>query len=208
VNIPIAYEDNWLLVADKPSGLLVMPTPKREKRTLNDILNKDLEERKITYRLHPCHRLDRETSGLIIYAKGKSVQKKMMDVFKERKVKKTYIAFVQGAMPAERGQIQLPLEGLSALTSYRVLEKRKDFSVLEVTPLTGRTNQIRIHLKYMAHPVVGETKYAFRKDFLLRAKRLCLHAQKLEFIHPKTGKLLKLTADLPNGLKGFLDKHL
>ena len=84
MNIPIIYEDEWLLVADKPSGLLTVPTPKNEKRTLTSILN-----------LYPCHRLDRETSGLIIYAKDKSTQQKMMDEFRGRKVKKTYLAFVR-----------------------------------------------------------------------------------------------------------------
>ena len=88
MNISIIYEDDWLLVADKPSGLLVIPTPKKESRTLTNILNEDLQNRGIPYRLHPCHRLDRETSGLIIYAKGKSVQQKMMHEFKEKKVKK------------------------------------------------------------------------------------------------------------------------
>jgi RluA family pseudouridine synthase len=186
VNIPIVYEDEWLLIVDKPSGLLVIPTPKNEKRTLTSILG-----------LHPCHRLDRETSGLIIYAKGKSIQKKMMQFFKERKIKKTYIAFVAGNPFRNQGEIRTPVEGLTAITKYRVIQRKKDFSVVEVNPLTGRTNQIRIHFKSIGHPVLGETKYAFRRDFKLRAKRLCLHAWQLEFTHPVTGKSLSLEADLP-----------
>jgi RluA family pseudouridine synthase len=204
MGIPIVSEDDWLLVVNKPSGLLVIPTPKKEKRTLTSILNEDLIKKGIPYRLHPCHRLDRETSGLIIYAKGKSIQKKIMDEFKYKKIKKTYIAFVQGILSQNEGKIQIPIEGLSAITKYKVIQRKNDFSVLEVIPLTGRTNQIRIHLKQIGYPILGERKYAFRKDFKIKAKRLCLHAKKLEFLHPITKKVLMLNADLPADMKNLL----
>ncbi len=196
MNIPIIYEDEWLLVADKPSGLLTVPTPQNEKRTLTSILN-----------LYPCHRLDRETSGLIIYAKNKDIQQMMMDEFRARKVKKTYIAFVRGEPAQSQGEITNRIEGLSAQTRYKVIEKRGDFAILEVNPLTGRTNQIRIHLKQIGHPILGESKYAFRRDFKLKAKRLMLHAAGLEFKHPVTGKQLCLRMDLPDELKEFLESH-
>jgi RluA family pseudouridine synthase len=196
VNIPIIYEDEWLLVVDKPSGLLTVPTPKNEKRTLTSILN-----------LYPCHRLDRETSGLIIYAKDKSIQEKIMDQFRGRKVHKTYTAFVRGSPYSSQGEVKHKIEGLTAVTRYKVIAKRKDFAIVEVNPLTGRTNQIRIHFKQIGHPVLGETKYAFRRDFTIKAKRLMLHAAKLEFVHPVTGKLLQLKSDLPDYLKDFLKSH-
>ncbi|MFA5096754.1 MAG: RluA family pseudouridine synthase [Candidatus Omnitrophota bacterium] len=191
------YEDEWLLIADKPSGLLTVPTPKNEKRTLTSILN-----------LYPCHRLDRETSGLIIYAKNKHIQQKVMDEFRARRVKKTYLAFVRGLPHREEGEIKNRIEGLSAQTRYKVIEKRKDFAILEVNPLTGRTNQIRIHLKQIGHPILGETKYAFRRDFKIRVKRLMLHACRLEFRHPATGKVLRLAGALPDGLREFLNSHV
>ena len=196
MNIPVIYEDDYLLVVDKPSGLLTIPTPKNEQRTLTSILG-----------LYPCHRLDRETSGLIIYAKTKSVQQKMMEEFKQRLVKKTYIAFVRGIPHEQQRVIKNRIEGMSAQTRYKVIEKRRDFAIVEVMPLTGRTNQIRIHLKSIGHPILGETKYAFRRDFKIKAKRLCLHAKGLEFKHPVNGKPLCLTAVLPKDLKEFLDKH-
>ena len=93
MNIPIVYEDDWFLVLNKPAGLLSVPTPKKESRTLTGILNQDAETRDLKYRLHPCHRLDRDTSGLIIYAKGKSIQKNMIDAFRNRVVGKKYVAF-------------------------------------------------------------------------------------------------------------------
>ena len=196
MDIPVIYEDDWLCIVDKPSGLLSIPTPKKEKRTLTSIL-----------RMHPCHRLDRETSGLIIYAKGKSIQKKMMDEFKQKKVLKTYIAFVQGKLPRNQGEINSSIEGHRAITKYKIIEARRNFSVAEVMPLTGRTNQIRIHFRNIGHPIVGETKFAFRRDFKLKAKRLCLHAKALEFMHPVTGKNVSLSIDLAKDLKEFLEKH-
>lgn len=207
MNIPVIYEDDWLLVLNKPQGLLTIPTPQNESRTLTSILNEDLKKRNLSYRLHPCHRLDRETSGLIIYAKGKSIQKKMMELFKHKKIKKTYIAFVKGIMQQNQGKVKAPIKGQNAVTDYKVMEKRKDFTILEVMPLTGRRNQIRIHFKYIGHPILGETRYAFRRDFKLKAKRLCLHAKGLEFIHPVTKECIRLHADLPQDLKYFLEKN-
>jgi len=207
MNIPVVYEDDWLVIVDKPAGLLTIPTPKKEKRTLTSILNDDLKERELLYRLHPCHRLDRETSGLIIYAKGKASQDKVMELFHSREVKKTYLAFVQGNLPRPEGEIKSPIEGRHALTRYKVIEKRKGFTVVEVSPSTGRTNQIRIHFQQMGHPILGESKFAFRRDFKIKAKRLCLHAQKLDFPHPVTKKVLKIDLDLAQDLKEILAKY-
>lgn len=204
MNIPILYEDDWLLVVDKPAGLLTIPTPKNERRTLSSILNDYAKEKGFSYRFHPCHRLDRQTSGLIIYAKGKSIQKKVMDLFKDRKIKKKYTAFVHGRILKNRDLINMPIEGRDAITEYKLIEQKKDFAILEVTPLTGRTNQIRIHLKGIGHPIVGDTKYAFRKDFRLKSKRLCLHAAELEFQHPVTAKFVHIYSELPKDLKEFL----
>ncbi|MCX5704727.1 MAG: RluA family pseudouridine synthase [Candidatus Omnitrophica bacterium] len=203
-NIPIVFEDDWLVVADKPSGLLTIPTPKNESRTLTSILNNDLIEKGITYRLHPCHRLDRDTSGLVIYAKGKSIQQKMMDEFKARVVSKTYIAFVRGYPTKSEGEMKDPIEGQSALTRYKVIGKKEGFSVVEVSPVTGRTNQVRIHFKQLGNPIMGETRFAFRKDFTIKVKRLCLHAHTLEFKHPVTGKIISLEAVLPQAMEALL----
>lgn len=207
MNIPIIYEDDWLCIVDKPAGLLTVPTPKKEQRTLTGILNDDLKTKGKAYRLHPCHRLDREASGLIIYAKGKSIQRKMMELFRAKKVSKGYIAFVHGSLGKETGQIQAPIDGLPAQTGYRVILRKKDFDVAQVTTSTGRTNQIRIHFKSIGHPLVGETKFAFRKDFKLKAKRASLHAKSLEFIHPVSGRHLKAESALAPDMQKFLELH-
>ncbi len=207
MNIPVAFEDDWLLVVDKPAGLLSVPTPKDESRTLTSILNQDAREKNLGYHLYPCHRLDRQTSGLVIYAKSKAIEQKMALVFRDRKVSKKYIAFVHGKLAHAQGAISSAIEGKSALTKYRVIEERSNYSVLEVAPVTGRTNQIRIHFKSIQHPLVGEDKFIFRKDYALRFKRICLHAQELEFLHPVTQKQLSLQLDLPLDLKKFLKDH-
>ena len=207
MNIPVVYEDEWFLVADKPAGLLVVPTPKKEARTLTSILNEDALLKGYSYRLSPCHRLDRDTSGLIIYAKGKAARKKMEDIFRERKIKKSYFSLVSGIPPKKESRITALVFGLSATTDYRVVKKWKDFSELEVSPLTGRTNQIRLHLKQLGCPILGDYRFALRRDFKIKAKRLCLHAKGLEFRHPFTGSRIRLEAPLPQDLRELLQRH-
>ncbi len=212
-NVKIIYEDNDFIVANKPSGLLVIPTPKNEKNTLTNILNNYLRLKAEEANVHPCHRIDRETSGLVIYAKGKKNQQLMMDEFKERKVKKAYIAFAHGRIKPDSGAISEYIYNKNkkrnepAVTKYKVTQQCRDFTVLTVEPVTGRTNQIRIHFKSIGHPLVGESVYAFRKDFALRFKRVALHAESLSFFHPVTGKMLKFSAPLPQDMSDFLNKN-
>lgn len=209
----IIYEDEYYLVIDKPPGILVIPTPKGEKNTLTDLINSELAGRGTFAKAHPCHRLDRETSGLIIYAKGKKAQRLMMEEFNKRKVKKRYAAFVHGNVERKSGMIGFPVYNRNknrkeeAFTKYNVLQKKKGFTVLEVEPVTGRTNQIRIHLKGIGHPIVGESVYAFRKDFALKFKRAALHAAHLAFRHPLTGKAASFESPLPSDMRDFLNTN-
>lgn len=208
--LEIIYEDDWLIVINKPSGMLVIPTPKKETNTLSDLLNRELDIRRVEANAYPCHRLDRETSGLIIYAKGKHVQRLMMDQFKDRTVRKLYIAFVQGQVKKNSDTIEGYIYNRNkkrsdrAITKYKVMERRKDFTVLELEPVTGRTNQIRIQLKGIGHPILGESVYAFRRDFKVRFKRVALHAKRLEFTHPASRKRMVLDAPLAADMENFL----
>ena len=197
--IKTVYEDDYLLVVDKPSGLLVVPTPKKEKNTLTDIL-----------RLYPCHRLDRDTSGLIIYAKSKKIQQLMMLKFRRHQVNKEYIAFVRGRVKKASGRIKSYLKGKPkerpkfSVTDYKVVRYFNGFTEVCVRPITGRTNQIRIHFKQLGHPLLGERRFAFGKDFKIKFKRTALHAGRLYFKHPITNRDLRLYSKIPSDLQGLV----
>ena len=208
MSIPVVYEDDWLLVVNKPRGLLSIPAAGAKQRTLVEILNSNLSGKRLNYRLHPCHRLDKQTSGLLILAKGKAAQQKMMAEFKKKTVKKRYLAYIAGCLPKAQGAICKPIAGKPAVTYYRVLRKLPDFSVVEVYPRTGRKNQIRLHFRQIGHPVIGEDKFAYRRDFKIKANRLCLHAQALDFFHPLTRKHIQLKAETPEYLFKFLNKAM
>lgn len=207
----VIYEDGQIMVVDKPSGMLVIPTPRKEANTLTGLINRELDERGVEVNAYPCHRLDRETSGLMIYAKGKAVQQAMMEEFRKRSVKKTYIALVNGVVKKSSDTITTPIHNRNkdrkeeAVTKYKVLERRKAFTIIEAQPVTGRTNQIRIHMKSIGHPLVGETVYAFRKDFKLRFKRTALHAKYIEFIHPASGKNMSFESPLAVDMANFIE---
>ncbi len=230
--IPVLYDDDYYMAFEKPPGLLVIPSPKKEKYTLLNLVNKEFASPTREGRLHPCHRLDRDTSGVILFAKGKKNQKAMMEEFKKRRVRKTYIAFVQGRLKNSAGEIRdrirdpfkarpdaflqnarvgarfhkrAPLQW--AITRYRVLETKKDFSILEVCPITGRTNQIRIHLSRMGHPVVGERQYAFGRDYPVKFRRTALHASSLRWMHPVYKREIRIHSPLPEDMKKFLERN-
>ncbi|MEW6025784.1 MAG: RluA family pseudouridine synthase [Planctomycetota bacterium] len=198
----IVFEDDYLLVVDKPSGLLVIPTPKGETNTLTDLLNEYLQAKSPNSpKSHPCHRLDRETSGLILYAKGKAMQQKVMNQFHRKEVGKKYLAFVQGHPKKETGLINYKLEGNEAATQYRVVKYYGSrYTLVEAEPLTGRTNQIRLHFKMIGHPVVGERKFAFARDFAVKARRLMLHSSFISFTHPATNQQMSFSSNLPTDM--------
>jgi 23S rRNA pseudouridine1911/1915/1917 synthase len=208
--LKIVYEDDWYIVIDKPTGILVTPSANKDLDSLTDRVNAELAKRGLTVKAHPCHRLDRETSGLVIFAKGKMAQSKMMDEFREKKVEKKYLAFVHGKLAQKKALIkkQIWLEKKKnwqmAITRYQVREERRDFSVVEVEPITGRTNQIRLHFKQLHHPILGERKFAFARDFSLKFKRLALHAEKISFLHPFSKEKISLYSPLPEEMENFL----
>ncbi|HBR14704.1 MAG TPA: hypothetical protein DD723_04055 [Candidatus Omnitrophica bacterium] len=217
--IDILYEDDSYIIFNKPSGLLVIPTFKEEKKTLVNIVNHQYASGGGAGRLYPCHRLDRETSGVIIFAKGKRHQQLMMEAFKRRAVTKKYIAFIHGRMSLQKGEFKSvihdvdqkkfrnPSSAKMAITRYRVIDDMKSFSVVEVNPITGQTNQIRIHFSRDEHPLVGERKYAFARDYALKFRRTALHASSVEFLHPLIRKLISVRAEMPRDMKEFMERH-
>ncbi len=230
--IEIAYEDNDILVVNKPSGLLTHQKHKEDtSETLVDWLLdycpqvkniKDrLEKESLFLRPGIVHRLDRETSGLVLIAKTQESFNYLKTLFQHRTIQKTYIALVCGNVKNREGIIDAPigklgitqttrvhgtheLEEKEAITHYKVLRYYEDYSLLEVQPKTGRTHQIRVHLKSIGHPIVCDSFYAPSKTCPVNLGRLFLHAKTLQFTAPN-GKALTVDTDLSPELQGFLD---
>ncbi|MFT5387717.1 MAG: 23S rRNA pseudouridine1911/1915/1917 synthase, partial [Candidatus Omnitrophota bacterium] len=196
---------------------LVIPSPKEKDNTLVNIVNNQIKGDENSGKLHPCHRLDKDTSGVILFSKGKRNQKVMMDEFQNKRVQKKYTAFIQGKISQLKGIIDRPVKSfdkgkfrkhnssLSAETRYSVELQYKKYTVVEVEPVTGRTNQIRIHFSDIGHPLVGERKYAFKRDSAFKFKRTALHAKQLTFIDPIGGEEVSVKAELAEDMKNFLD---
>ncbi len=218
-SVDILYKDDQYLVVNKPSGLVVIPTPRKEQRTLTSVVNWQNPADENQAKLYPCHRLDRDTSGAIIFARGKKHQKLLMDEFKNRNVKKEYFALVHGKLEKREGKIQSAVQdfddfkhrgkqsGRMALTKYQVIEEKKNFSIVKIFLETGRTNQARIQFTQIGHPLIGERKYAFAKDYSLKFRRTALHAQVITWINPVTKESMKVQAPIPEDLKRFIRKN-
>jgi 23S rRNA pseudouridine1911/1915/1917 synthase len=224
-SIPIVavYEDADLLIVDKPAGLVVHPAPGHWRGTLvNGLLARQGTYGSIAGVARPgiVHRLDRDTSGLLLVAKHDAAQASLMAQLKARRIKKTYLALVHGSVDAAVGRIEAPIgrdardrkrmavvpDGRAATTGYRVRERFPDWTLLEVDLVTGRTHQIRVHLAALGHPVAGDTVYGTgtaRKgpDGL---ERLFLHAWRLELVGPTNGQLIRAEASLPAELDEVL----
>ena len=225
MNPTIIFEDESILVLDKPSGWI---TNDASTTTTQPVIQTWLREN-LKYLLVGdrdrrdgiVHRLDKETSGLLVVAKTIPAFENLQSQFKERKVAKTYIALAHGEVIPKEGNIEasvgrLPWRrqrfgvlpgGREAVTNYKVLKTlskdNEKFSLVELYPKTGRTHQIRIHLKFIGHPIVGDNFYAGRKtsrDDRLWCPRLFLHAAKISFFHPETGKELTFESELPKDL--------
>jgi 23S rRNA pseudouridine1911/1915/1917 synthase len=232
-NIPldIIYEDEDLVVVNKPAGLVVHPAPGVTGGTLANALAyhfQNLSQRAGHARPGIVHRLDRDTSGLIMAAKTEAAHEKLTDQFRAREVFKSYVALVHGRVTAESGRIDGAIArdprnrtrmavvrgGRPALSLYHVRQRFERFTLLDVEIKTGRTHQIRVHLQWLKHPVVGDAVYGDGRDNTvsdpgLRARltalgRQFLHAEQLGFHHPRTGAALRFKAPLPPELAGLL----
>jgi 23S rRNA pseudouridine1911/1915/1917 synthase len=226
IPLEIVYEDEDVLVINKPAGLVTHPSPGHSSGTLvNALLARGGAEAygRVAGDDRPgiVHRLDRDTSGLIVIARNDHAQTVLMSQLKARRVKKTYLALVHGSMPAEVGRIEAPVGrdprhfsrmavvggGRPSVTGYRVRERFAGWTLLEVDLHTGRTHQIRIHLASIGHPVAGDPVYATGEarrgpDGL---ERLFLHSWQIEFASVSGERIVRAQAPLPSELEGVLD---
>ncbi|QTX02768.1 RluA family pseudouridine synthase [Candidatus Phytoplasma luffae] len=219
LNLDIVYEDNYLLIINKPYDLIVHPSLSYSGVTLINGLRYQIKDFLCSHPLRPgiIHRLDKNTTGLIIVGKTNEVVERMQNLIRQRKIQRIYWSLVYGFLGHEYGTIDIPIkrsisdyykmtvskEGKRAITHFKTLEKFKDISLLELKLETGRTHQIRVHLSYLKHPIVGDTLYG-RENQLLN-KQL-LHAKKINFIHPFTDENLEFEIPLPIHFQEFLKK--
>lgn len=207
--LKIVFEDDFVIVINKPAGLLTMGSEKERTRTAYAMLMQYVHTKDIKNRVFIVHRLDRETSGLLLFAKSEKVKKKLQDSWNDTIVERTYVALVEGEVRKEKDTIvsylreskalkvhssQNETYGQKAITHYEVLKRRKGSTLLKVNLETGRKNQIRVHMEEIGHPVVGDKKYGAKTNPI---GRLGLHAKVLAFHHPETGKVMRFESELP-----------
>lgn len=212
IPLDIVYEDEDVAVVNKPQGMVVHPSAGHSTGTLVNALMyhiKDLSSINGVVRPGIVHRIDKDTSGLLMIAKNDKAHNALASELKDQKSLRKYLAIVHGNLPNDRGIIEAPIgrsdkdrkkqavtaKGKPALTRFHVLERFGDYTLVELTLETGRTHQIRVHMAYIGHPVAGDPAYGPRKT--LKGNGQFLHAQTLGFTHPRTGELVQFTAEAP-----------
>lgn len=211
IPLDIIYEDEDLAVINKPTGLVVHPGAGNYQNTLVNAL---LYRFKTLSDINPhrpgiVHRLDKDTSGLIVIAKNNFAHLKLAEQFAEHSIKRQYVALVKGRVEFDEDIIEIPIgrhpfkrkdmavgfgeKSKYAKTHYRTLKRTDNFSMLELRPFTGRTHQLRVHLAFLGHPILGDTKYGKNNEF----SRLALHAQYIGFVQPRTGKFMEFESEIP-----------
>ncbi len=206
MSLRVVFLDERLIVLDKPSGLLAVPGlgPDNQENLASQVQQE-----------YPgalvVHRLDRDTSGLIVFARDAEAQRHLSRQFHDRLIEKTYRAVVHGCTADDAGRIELPLRrdfqrpprhrvdvmhGRSAVTAWRVVERHRDRTRVELMPLTGRSHQLRVHMEQLGHAILGDKLYA-NAEALAMADRLLLHAARLTLEHPSTGARIELTVKCP-----------
>ncbi len=222
INIDIVYEDSYIAVINKQAGLVVHPAHGHYSGTLvNAILYhiKDLSGINGEIRPGIVHRLDKDTSGLIVIAKNDKVHAALTEMFQEKKIRKTYLAILKGKLNKSEGKVVTQIgrdkndrkkmtvidditKGKTAITNYRVISQNSLFTLVKVNIETGRTHQIRVHMRHLGYPILGDSVYG-RKD---NEKRKMLHAYRLEFLHTLTGNTMEFTGEIPEDFQRALKK--
>ncbi len=217
IDLDVIYEDEDILVINKPAGIVVHPGAGRKFGTIANAVLGYLKENvsKIAGSDRPgiVHRLDKDTSGVMVIAKNDFVHQKVSKLFERREVEKIYLALVWGVVEFDEDVIEVPIGrdrfdrekfspdygcGKFAKTEYKVLSRNQDnTTLLAVHPITGRTHQIRVHMRYLGHPIVGDKKYSRRKD-TMGLNIMCLHAYSISFYHPVKKERMTFKTDLPD----------
>ena len=207
--VRIIFEDDSVIVADKPAGLLTMATDREKEKTLYAFLRAHLNSKRPPEKLFIVHRLDREASGLLVFAKSPEAKERLQDQFKNHSAGRTYIAVVEGRVKENDFTVRSYLAenaayrvystpnkkvGALAVTHVHVLKRNSKTSILQVRLETGKKHQIRVHLSERGHPIVGDTNYGSRSNPI---RRLALHGANLSFKHPLSGQLMSFDSPYP-----------
>ncbi len=208
--VKIVYEDAFIVVVAKECGIVSVPMPGTKENSVKNILIEYVKRTNKKASVHTVHRLDRGTSGLMMFAKRRDVQQILIEQWHQIITERKYVAVVDGYMENDKGTVTSWLSnnqkyvifsspinngGKYAVTNYRTVKRNNDMSLVELVLQTGRTNQIRVHMQDLNHPVVGDDKYGKKSD---KVNRLCLHAKSLCFYHPITRELMKFDSPLPD----------
>ncbi|RPH31608.1 MAG: RluA family pseudouridine synthase [Bacteroidales bacterium] len=211
--IRIIFEDEHVIVIEKDAGILSISTEKEKNKTAYSILSQHVKEQSQTNKIFVVHRLDRETSGIMIFAKNEDIQKRLQENWNDTIIERTYIAVVEGSVDKDKDIItsylreskalivyssKNPTDGQKAITHYKTIKKNAKYSLLEVNLETGRKNQIRVHMQVIGHSAIGDKKYG---STVSPINRLGLHAQVLAFTHPITNESMRFDTPIP---KSFL----
>lgn len=213
--IQLLYEDAYLMVIKKKQGLLSVATETQKERTAQHILTEYVKRQNRNNKIFVVHRLDRATSGIMMYTKDERTMNTFRDNWHKIVYDRRYIAVVEGEMEKDYGMVRSYLDesgmmvhsspvdngGRLAITHYKTIRRGNGFSLVELQLETGRKNQIRVHMKELGHPVVGDRRYGAQYDPL---GRLCLHAFKLCFTHPVTGENVEFEDEYPSAFKGLI----
>jgi 23S rRNA pseudouridine1911/1915/1917 synthase len=227
IDIKILYEDDYLIAISKEPGIVVYPGAGHKENTLLNALihyyNK-LSSMESELRAGIVHRLDKDTSGIILIAKTPKIHELLSEEFKQRQVSKKYVALVLGNFKEEAGIINMPIgrskkdrkkmgvafNGRNSISEFKVLEQFDDCALLEVYPKTGRTHQIRVHFSFIGHPIIGDKDYGNKEAEKIAKEiglsRQFLHAKSIKFIHPFSGESIEIIDELSDDLKNALKK--
>ena len=219
MELNILYEDEGLLILDKPAGIPVHPSMQHYSDSLSNGVKFYFDKIKLYKKIRPVNRLDRDTSGIVIFAKNEYIHNILSQQMQHGILKKKYIAICEGIFDLKEGIIDFSITrkensiiercvnplGDSAITNYKVIQELNSptsLSVLDINLITGRTHQIRVHTSYLGHPIIGDSLYGNASPFI---SRQALHAYKIEFLNPITNKKMIINSELPNDMKQILN---
>lgn len=217
-NIPlnIIYEDDYLLVINKPANIAIHPSILHFDNSLSNGVKFYFDKLGLKKKIRIVNRLDRNTSGIVVFAKNEYIQECLIKQMKTKELKKEYLAIAKGILESKSGTLNFPIarkegsiiertvssDGDSAITHYDVVKEFNNLSLVHIVLETGRTHQIRVHFSYIGHPILGDTLYGSPSKLI---NRQALHSYKLTFIHPVTKKVVSLEAPLPNDIKNIIN---